>query len=130
MSKTARYIFIIVGVIILGIVLWYFKNIVAYILISLVLSLVGGPVVKFLGKLKIGKISLQKGIRAFITLIFLWVAFFTFFRIFVPLIAKEANDFSKINIQAVVENLDEPIKKTEEFIAKFSVIALLPFGKK
>jgi len=121
MSKTATYIFIIIGVIILGFILWYFKSIVAYILISLALSLIGGPVVKLLGKLKIGKISLPKGIRAFITLILLWIAFFTFFRIFVPLVAKEANDFSKINIQAVVENLDEPIKRADKFIAKFKL---------
>ncbi len=121
MSKTATYIFIIIGVIILGFILWYFKSIVAYILISLVLSLIGGPIVKFLGKLKIGRIYLPKGIRAFITLILLWITFFTFFRIFVPLVAKEANDFSRINIQTVVDNLDEPIKRAEKFISKFKV---------
>ncbi|UCH15377.1 MAG: AI-2E family transporter [Bacteroidales bacterium] len=121
MSKTATYIFIIIGVAILGFILWYFKSIVAYILISLVLSLIGSPIVRFLGKLKIGKISLPKAIRALLTLIFLWIAFFTFFRIFVPLVAKEANDFSKINIQSVVENLDEPINKADKFIEKFKL---------
>jgi len=121
MSKTATYIFIIIGVIVLGFILWYFKSIVAYILISLVLSLIGSPIVKFLGKLKIGKISLPKGIRALITLVLLWIAFFTFFRILVPLVAKEANEFSKINIQSAVESLDEPIRRVDNFIAKFKL---------
>ena len=121
MSKTARYIFIIAGVIILGFILWYFKSIVACILISLVLSLIGHPVVTFLGKLKIGRISLPKALRAFVTLILLWVVFFIFFRIFVPLVINEANDLSKINIQVIVDNLDEPLKKIDKFIGKFKM---------
>ncbi len=121
MSKTARYIFIVAGIIILGFILWYFKSIVAYILISLVLSLIGHPVVEFLGKLKFRRIRMPKSLRAFITLVLLWVVFFSFFRVFVPLIAYEANDLSKINIQSVVESLDEPLKKTELFIDKFKV---------
>jgi predicted PurR-regulated permease PerM len=56
-----------------------------------------------------------------VTLILLWAAFFTFFRIFVPLVANEANDFSKINIQVIVDNLDEPLEKIDKFIEKFKV---------
>jgi predicted PurR-regulated permease PerM len=121
MSQTAKYIFIIAGIIILGFILWYFKSIVAYILISLVLSLVGHPVVTFLGKLKIGRIAIPKALRAFLTLILLWVAFFTFFRIFVPLVANQANEFSKINIEQIVDNLDEPLNKIDKFISKFEM---------
>lgn len=121
MSKTARYIFIVIGILLLGLILWYFKSIVAYILISLVLSLIGHPIVELLGKLKTGRITVPKALRAFITLIFLWIVFFSFFRIFVPLIANQANELSKINIQTIVENLDEPLKKTEQFIEKFKI---------
>ncbi len=121
MSQTARYIFIIFGVIILGFILWYFKSIVAYILISLVLSLIGHPVVTFLGKLKIGRVAIPKALRALLTLILLWITFFIFFRIFVPLVANEAKYFSKIDIQTIVDNLDEPLKKVDNFIGKFKM---------
>ena len=121
MSKTARYIFIVIGILLLVFILWYFKSIVAYILISLVLSLIGHPLVELLGKLKMGRITMPKALRAFITLILLWITFFSFFRIFVPLIANEANDLSKIDIQSVIEQLDEPLRKTEQFINKFKI---------
>jgi predicted PurR-regulated permease PerM len=121
MNKTARYIFIVIGVIVLGFILWYFKSIVAYILISLVLSLLGHPVVELLGKLRIGRIKIPKAIRALLTLILLWVAFFAFFRVLIPLVANEANDLSKINIQSIVENLEQPLEKAEQFIEKFKI---------
>jgi predicted PurR-regulated permease PerM len=121
MSQTAKYIFIIAGIIILGFILWFFKTIVAYILISLVLSLIGHPVVTFLGKLRVGRIAIPKALRALLTLILLWVTFFAFFRIFVPLVANQANEFSKININQLVDNLDEPINKIDKFISKFKM---------
>ncbi len=121
MSTTARYIFIVIGVIILGFILWFFKSIVAYLFLSLVLSLIGHPVVELLGKLKIRRITIPKALRAFIALILLWIVFFSFFRVFIPLIAYEANDLSKINIHSVVDNLDEPLRKADQFIEKFKI---------
>ncbi|GAG09820.1 unnamed protein product, partial [marine sediment metagenome] len=48
MNRLIKYFLIVLGVAILGYVLWFFINIVAYIIISLVLSLIGRPVVDML----------------------------------------------------------------------------------
>ena len=66
MSKTARYIFTAIGLVLLGFILWYFKNIVVYILLSLVLSLLGRPVFDLLGRIRIRKHCLPAAIRSVI----------------------------------------------------------------
>lgn len=121
MRNIGRYILIILGIIAVVFVLWYFKNIVAYILISSILSLIGKPVVDFLDQLQIKRIKLPKGISALLTLILLWIIFITFFRVFIPLIANQANQLSNINVNQVINNLQAPIEDLEAFINKYSL---------
>jgi len=118
MRSTARYVFIIIGLIILGIIVWYFKSIVAYILIAAVLSLIGHPIVDFLNKLKIGKVTLPRALCAAITLVLFWALLITFFRIFIPLVASEAEQISSIRAETLMENLEDPLHKAEKWFGK------------
>jgi len=113
MSSTARYIFIALGVILIGFILWFFSNIVAYMIAAAVLSLIGHPLVELLGKIRIGKIKIPVSIRALLTLIILWTLFIGFFRVFIPIIASEANELSKIDTNEFIERLNEPLSKIE-----------------
>ena len=121
MNKTAKYIFISLGLILLGYILWYFKSIVAYILISAVLSLIGHPIVRFLRRLKIKNFHLSQTLSATLTLIFLWVIFLSFFRFFIPLIINEANELSSINIHGLIQSLQNPIEKLQILFNKFQI---------
>ena len=96
-------------------------HIVAYLLISAVLALIGRPVVDALGRIKYKNIKIPKGVRAMLTLILFWTAFVLFFRIFIPLIASELNELSNINTQQVLESLEEPLAHLEELIVKYQV---------
>ena len=87
---TPRSLLIVAGLILLGFMVWRFSNIVAYILIASVLSLIARPLVKVLGKVRLGKWHIPVSIRAFLTLIVIWAVFFGFFRLFIPLVAGEA----------------------------------------
>jgi len=109
MNSFCKYLLIILGLAVLGYILWYFSSIVAYLLIAMVLSLIGKPVVDLLDKVKIKKIKIPKVISALITVILLWVLVFTFFRIFIPLIANQANELSRIDTGEIYRLLDKPI---------------------
>jgi len=78
MSKTARYIFTAIGLVLLGFILWYFKNIVIYVLVSLVLALLGRPIFDLLGKFRIRKFKLPAALRSIITLLILIIFIVTF----------------------------------------------------
>ncbi len=72
MNRNLRYLLIALGVSIVGLILWYFKSIVAYILISSVFALIGRPIVGFLNKLQYKKIKIPNAISALLTVAFLW----------------------------------------------------------
>ncbi|MBN1950803.1 MAG: AI-2E family transporter [Bacteroidales bacterium] len=121
MNSTFRYILAGLGVILAGLTLWYFFSIVAYILLSAVLALMGRPLVDLLGKIRIRKIRIPKSVRAVITLAIMWFMIGLFFWIFIPLVAREAQSLSTINPNEIMQSLEEPTAKLEEFIEKFNV---------
>lgn len=117
-----KYIIAALIAIIVGSIFWYFNNIIAYIIIAVVLSLIGMPMVTFLSSIKIGKVKIPRAISAMLTLLTLWFVVILFIRIFLPLIANEAKALSEINPNRIVENLDEPLKIIEGFVAKYNLI--------
>lgn len=121
MNSKIKYLFIALGILIVGFILWYFKSIVTYILISAVLSIVGKPLVDLLDKIHIKKIRIPKAISAFTTLIVIWIAFYLFFRFFIPLIANQASDLSSIDIDTLTTKFQEPLEKINQLIAKYNI---------
>ncbi len=121
MTKSGKYIFIILPLFILGLIIWFFSNIVIYILISYVFSLIGHPLVNYLGKIKIRTYQIPKSIRSFITIIMIWALFFMFFRTFIPLAAHQANELSKIDVSSLVAQFEQPIKEVQEFINQIHI---------
>jgi predicted PurR-regulated permease PerM len=93
---------------------------VSYILIAAIFSLIGQPLVKLLSKVKIRKLKISQSLSAGITLLVIWVLIFTFFRIFVPIIANQASDLSSIDANSFVEKLEQPIEKLEDILGQFN----------
>lgn len=118
--EIGRYLIIAFTVLVLLSMFWYFSTIVAYVLISVVLSFVGRPLVEFLGKLKYKKHIIPVGICAAISLVLIWFVLILFFRTFIPLVVSEAEEFSKIDVQSALANLKEPIHKLEDIASKYS----------
>lgn len=119
MNSKIKYLFIALGLIIIAIILWLFKSIITYILISVVFSIIGKPIVDFLNRLHIKKIRLPIAFTAFLTLAFLWCVLLLFFRFFIPLIVNQASDLSSIDISTITANFEEPIKKIDDFLLKY-----------
>ena len=52
-DKLAKYVLIAAAVCLAGAVCWYFRSVITYILVAVVVSLIGKPVVKLLQKINI-----------------------------------------------------------------------------
>lgn len=100
---------------------WYFKSIIVYILLSAVLSFIGRPLMNVLGKIRIKGCGISEGIKAGVSLLTIWLVFFSFFRILIPLVVNEAKEFSKIDVSYAVTQLDDPINKIEKTLKKLNV---------
>jgi predicted PurR-regulated permease PerM len=84
-----------------------------------VLSLVGYPIVKGLGSIRIKNIEIPKSIRAFIALLVIWTIFIGFFRLFVPLIIKEVSAITSVDYASHLAGFNEPIQQLEETIGNY-----------
>ena len=118
---TPRTLLILAGIILLGFMAWRFSHIVAYIIIASVLSLIARPVVRLLGRIAIGKWRMPVTLRALITLFFIWILFFTFFRLFIPLVASEAQELSNVDTVLIIEEFEKPILRLEAFLSKLNL---------
>ena len=118
---TPRTLLILAGLVLLGLMVWRFSNIVAYILIASVLALIARPMVMMLGRIRIRNWQIPVGIRALLTLIIIWVVFFGFFRLFIPLVASEAQELANIDTEQVVREFEEPIHRLEQWITKMNL---------
>ena len=96
--------------------IWYFSALVTYVLISVVLSFIGRPVVRWLTSLHYRKIKISKSIAALITLIVLWFFFILFFRFMIPLLISELETFSQLNFEALLKSIEEPLTQLLIFI--------------
>jgi predicted PurR-regulated permease PerM len=81
-----------------------------------------------MGRIRIGKWHLPVSLRAFLTLIVIWLFFFGFFRLFIPLVAAEAQDLSSIDTQLVIEEFEGPILRLEAWVDKLNLSGDEPFS--
>lgn len=121
MNNLARYIIVIAVTTLLLFLAWYFKHIISYILIAAVLSLIGRPIIQLLSKISIKGYKLANWIKALLALIFVWGLFISFLSIFIPLIAKEANELSKVDFKPLLSQLEVPLNKLNQAFIEFNI---------
>jgi len=120
MKTTFRSILVIFGVLLLLGFLWYFRNIVVYILVSGVFSIMGRPLVELFGRIRIRKWTLPRALSALLTLIVIWGIIVLFFVIFVPLVTTQINHFSTIPSEKIVQLAEGSINKVENLFRAFN----------
>jgi len=119
MNQLVRYIIIGFVVALIAFLVWYFSSIVAYILISAVLSLMGKPIVDFISGLKIKGWHPPRFIGAFVALVTIWLLFIAFFRVMIPLVIAQFNELGSIDVQSLVASFNEPINAIQHFIQDY-----------
>lgn len=119
MNKITQYLIVLSGVLIIGFLAWYFSNIVAYLLVSAVLSLMAKPLVDFLSKLHIANWKLPRSLCAAAGLLMIWLFFFLIFYTFIPPIASNAQRLSLVDVNQLVELLTKPLQKIEVLLNNY-----------
>lgn len=114
MKTTLRNILIFIAILLFLACLWYFRNIVVYILISGVLSIMGRPLVDLFSRLRIRRWNFPRALSALFTLVIIWGLIILFFVIFVPLVTRQINYFSSIDSEKIVLLIEDPIKRIED----------------
>ncbi len=113
-----KNLLLILGSLFIIFLIWYFSNIVTYILISVVLSFIGRPLVRWLSGISYKKFRIPVGVAAFITLVVLWIGFVSFFRFMIPLLISELETLSNVDFTQVLDSVEEPLLRVMNLISK------------
>lgn len=114
MNNWSRYLAIAISLFLIGAVFYYFSDIVAYVLVAWVLSMIGLPIFEFYKKyLKTGN-SGSAGLTL-VTFIFLFSGLVW---VFVPSIINQAQNLAGIDYESLVESLEEPINSLNNILVE------------
>lgn len=113
MNQSIKNTITIIAAIIFLILLYHLNTIVGYIFISTILALIGRPIMKLLKKINIRGRRIPKSIRSIATIFVLSFLFFSFFKLFAPLVIQEAKIISSIDYVEFSNGLSEPISDLE-----------------
>ena len=124
MNTISRYIAIGLSILAFAYVVYTFSNIVAYVLISWVLSMIGQPLMRFFQKpIKLGNFKFKAGpiASAFFTLICFFVVLTALILMFVPLIIQQTNNLAGVDYAAIGLALEEPINEFTAWLGSYGI---------
>jgi len=120
MKERLKYMIWCVIAVITMVLVWYFRAVVSFLIVSAVLSLVARPIFDLIKKLKIKRWQPSNSLAALLTVLTLWVFILFFFRTSIPFIVQELHFLSNVDLDAVFDTADrllgsliEPVQQSE-----------------
>jgi predicted PurR-regulated permease PerM len=95
---------------------WYFSNILIYILIAAVLSLIGRPIVRRFDRIHVLKKRFPRVLSAVITLLMFWTLILLFIFVLSPLITGLVREISSIKPDELITNIAYLLHNIEDWI--------------
>ena len=117
-EKLAKYILIAAGAAIILGLCWFFRDIIAYILAAVVVSLIAKPLVKAMKKVSIKGKHAPDWLLAALALILVLACFLTFAYIVVPIAGGIIKNISLGNIETSVKSIAGPLADLNTFLTQ------------
>ena len=105
-----------------GALLWYFREVVIYIVVSAVFAIVGRPLVRLLCKVKIKRFAMPRWLAAAVTLVLLWIVIGGLLSLIVPLIAGKVYELSSLDLRSALEGVEAPLERLQSYISTIFVL--------
>lgn len=115
-DKLAKSILLAAGIAIIAALCWYFRSVLAYILIAVVVSLVAKPLMGLLQKIRIKGRKAPDWILAALSLILVLGILLSIVATLIPIVGNIVKDISLANIENSVRSLSVPLSEFNEFL--------------
>jgi predicted PurR-regulated permease PerM len=122
MEKYKKYIVGLIGLTLLVLFVIYLTEVIVWILISAFIAMLGNPIVEFIRRFKLRKLQVPTWMASLITLSLMYFTIFMVIKLVSPLVVYQLTEFQSIDIEAVSEGLEKPIKSIDDFIHKTPII--------
>ena len=113
-DKLAGYIIKLGGLAMILALCWYFKNVLIYIIVAFVVSMIGRPLMKLMRKIKIKGKRAPDWLLALLTIVFIFFFLAMIVTQMVPLVSSIVKDASAIEASSYFES--NPIDKVSEWM--------------
>ena len=115
-DKLAKYMIAAAGLGLVGVLCWYFRSVLAYILIAVVVSLIGKPLMGLLQKITIKGRKAPDWLLAALTLLLVMGGLLVLMSLIVPLISSIVKDISMTNIESAARSIAVPLTDFNAFL--------------
>lgn len=116
MSRIAKMIIGALVAVVAVFLLWYFRDIVVYIILAAVLAVIGRPLMALLLRIRIGSHSMPRWGASIITLVVMWVIMLTFFTTFFPMIINKFNELASFDPARVASSVMQPVEALQRYL--------------
>ncbi|MBL7943847.1 MAG: AI-2E family transporter, partial [Flavobacteriales bacterium] len=106
LTQNWKIIFTITGVLLLCYLLWFFRAIIGYALVAVVISFMGDPMMDLLKKVRIRGRIMPAWLRAAVTMLVFFGVIMLLVKMFTPLVMKEARILSDIDPSEIAVRLE------------------------
>ena len=101
---------------------WYFSDIVIYMFLALVLSVLGSPIVKLLNLITIKKKKIPQSLSAAVALIIIVGLFAFFFYLLIPLVVAEFQSLASVDPEVINDTISVGLVKTEKYFKEIGIL--------
>lgn len=115
-DKLAKYILLAAGIAIVGTLCWYFRSVLVYILIAVVVSLIAKPVMGLLQKMQIKGRKAPDWFLAVISLTIVLGAVMAVIVGIIPIVGNILKDISLVNIENAARSISVPLADLNTFL--------------
>ena len=118
MKFSRSYIFIVIGLLIFGLIAYYFSDLLMYLIIGWLLAMIGQPLMRFFQKyVRIGKKwKAGPNIAAILTLFSYFILLGVIVTLFVPLVVDQAQNLTEVKRDDITEALNVPLSQANDWL--------------
>ena len=108
-----------------GFLVWYFSEIVIFIIVAGVITIIGSPLVELLDRIRIGRLHFPHVLSVIITLVLILALFLGIFATIIPLIINEVQLISNIDSSELLKFYQKEMASLQQLINHYG---LMPKG--
>lgn len=115
-DKLAKYIIGAAGIAVICAILWYFRSVLAYILIAVVVSLIAKPLMGVLQKIQIKGKKIPDWLLAAFSITTVLAVLISILASVVPIVSGIVKDISMVNIEGAAKGIAVPLAEFNGFL--------------
>jgi len=120
-NRTVQLILWILGVLVLGYILWNVRSIISYFFIAAIIAFVARPTMRLLGKVKIKNWVMPNWLKAAIVLITFVLILVGAVNLIIPTVVHQADIISKIDTDNLINKIQPQIQAATGWMEKANI---------